>query len=145
MLTLSIQACIVGDLEKIMETLAEEEESYIMNCVDDGFGGEMNGTREHFRGRVNMLLITRRATDGLTPLHQAAWHGHTSIVKYILQQVRGRQTDKQEMAIKKAVEARNDEGSSPLHWACRQGFEEIVKMFLACGVATVRSRPTFIS
>ncbi|KAI9207888.1 uncharacterized protein BJ171DRAFT_596312 [Polychytrium aggregatum] len=55
----------------------------------------------------------------LSPLHQACSHGHSSVVKQLLQS-------------KALVNARDKEGWTPLHCACAEGHVEVVRILGQC-------------
>ena len=80
------------------------------------------------RGRLELarLLLTAgvdvnaKDTFGWTPLHQAAWEGHTDVVPLL-------------PAAGAEVDAKNESGSTPLHLAAAQGHTDVARLLLAAG------------
>ena len=55
--------------------------------------------------------------DGWTPLHLAAWQGHSKVVRVLIDS-------------KADVDATHDDGWTPLHLAARQGHSEVVRVLI---------------
>ena len=62
-----------------------------------------------------------RGPEGFTALHLAAWHGHHSVARAVLDDVAGE------------VDARSDSGLTPLHLACLMGQAAVARLLLLRG------------
>eukprot|EP00039_Didymoeca_costata_P030820 m.31510 g.31510 ORF g.31510 m.31510 type:complete len:985 (-) comp8327_c0_seq1:1941-4895(-) len=60
--------------------------------------------------------------DSWTPLHYAAWHGKTAVVRELMRDWQGGPIDT------------TDNGSTALHFAARNGYPEVVTILLACPI-----------
>lgn len=66
------------------------------------------------------MPVNDRGTLGLTPLHLAAWYGHTDVVELLLRN--GAQVD-----------AKDKRGMTPLYWAAAEGNKQTVQLLIAEG------------
>lgn len=62
-----------------------------------------------------------------TPLHMAAANGHFELLKYIIDQLPSPEV------LKEAVNAVNDSGNTPMHWAALLGSLESVRLLFEAG------------
>jgi ankyrin repeat protein len=62
-------------------------------------------------------------SNGSTPLHTGAWHGHDGVVRVLLQQPGG----------VKELHRPNQEGDQPIHAVARRGHLEVLNSLLRAG------------
>lgn len=85
----------------------------------------LNSSRAVVGGQGAMAGVAEKvgcwdwASDGWTPLHSAASHGHTAVVELLLDHANGIQVD-----------CRTAEGATPLHWAAKNGHVSVVRALL---------------
>ncbi len=87
----------------------------LCDCVKNGQEGMLTYVLWSRPGSVNAWY-----SDGLTPLHVAARHGHTEVAKILLEAGAD-------------VHAKVKDGVTPLHWAAYYGHTKVVKILLKAG------------
>ena len=72
--------------------------------------------------------VNDRVAKGGTPLHLAAYNGHSGVVRLLIEHGA-------------SVNARTDAGITPLEWAQRNGHMEVVELLIANGATVDRKQP----
>lgn len=83
-------------------------------------GSEPSEEFKYFQTAISNRNLNYRFDDGQTPLHMASIAGHTSIVKYLLEN-------------NAVTNVQDSSGATPLHEAVRYGHTAIAKMLLDSG------------
>lgn len=99
------------------------------NLLDCARAGEIEPFKCLFAkpSAVEEYFAARDEFTQATPLHMAAANGHFEVIKYIIDQLPSQEVRK------KAVNAVNDSGNTPMHWAALLGSLESVRLLLEAG------------
>ena len=82
-------------------------------------GGDCNEVLDHFLLKLN-FHVDAKNNNGRTPLHVAAWNGHSNVVHHLLSRGAG-------------VDTKDNDGRTPLHDAAWNGRSDIVQHLLDGG------------
>lgn len=88
-------------------------------------------------GVKEFLAIKDEFTEA-TPLHMAAANGHSELLAYFISQIKDPEVRKE------AVNATNDSGNTPMHWAALTGSLDSVKMLHEAGADPLKKNKTGI-
>jgi len=96
--------------------------------VENIYGAAMDGdlSRVQYYLQEDPAAVNARNESGLTPLHLAAWKGHSEVVRYLLRE-------------RADPNLQDINGDTPLHFAASWGYRDIVQLLLAQG-AKVNAR-----
>jgi ankyrin repeat protein len=86
------------------------------------FAAAQVGDLEKLREVLTANNVDNADSRGWTALHNAAWYGHVSCVKYFVE-------------MHANVNARNEYGLTPLHWAAENGSLDVVRVLLDAGAS----------
>lgn len=107
-----------------------EDENEEWTLLDSAREGELEPFKELFSnpGGVAQFLTLKDPYSDATPLHMAAANGHVELLKFLIQSL------PEDAGVRKdAVNAQNNSGNTPLHWATLTGSFDCVKCLCEAG------------
>ncbi|XP_018619272.1 ankyrin repeat domain-containing protein 27-like isoform X2 [Scleropages formosus] len=146
--SLSTDVMLEGDrlrlkeVEKLLRAVADgdvEMIRYLLEWLDEDVEDEETGTqlqpefchplcqcprceplqKKFARLQTSGLGVNCSTTDGFTPLHVAALHGHAALVSLLIRHGAN-------------INARNAQSATPLHLACQNSHVQVVTLLLEC-------------
>uniref|UniRef100_A0A8C9TWC6 Ankyrin repeat domain 27 n=1 Tax=Scleropages formosus TaxID=113540 RepID=A0A8C9TWC6_SCLFO len=136
------QCALNAKVEKLLRAVADgdvEMIRYLLEWLDEDVEDEETGTqlqpefchplcqcprceplqKKFARLQTSGLGVNCSTTDGFTPLHVAALHGHAALVSLLIRHGAN-------------INARNAQSATPLHLACQNSHVQVVTLLLEC-------------